>query len=1296
MRSTGVDITEESKQRELLTKCGLKHLKDGEAEGSLRSVLSEEEGEYFEWEDGKWQERQYQLGEGAVAFGSYTQASGQYAHAEGLGAKATGEQAHAEGLNTTARGNNSHAEGANTTASGSGSHSEGDRSTASGFCSHAEGNAVTASGDNSHAEGISTVASGSGSHAEGNMSKAIGMASHAAGVGTTAQGDYSHAEGNTTTAIGEASHTEGRGTTASGDYSHAEGQETIVQEEAIGSHAEGYQTVVHGEVTHEDGTTTKGDYAHAEGENTQAYGRGSHAEGYQCVTKNNFAHAEGNVNIAEGFASHAEGGFNTAKGQYSHAEGNNNFANAMSSHAEGSNNTIAEGAYYGHAEGERNTIEGGNGVHVEGNNNKVNGQYAHAEGQNTVAEGLAAHAEGWGTTASTTGSPGAHAEGVSSKALELAAHAEGQETTASGVASHAEGNTTTASGPISHAEGAGTTASGAYSHAEGQGTTASGAQSHAEGLGNKAEGDCSHAEGTTTTASGNNSHAEGAGSKAVGSQSHAEGAGSTANGAQSHAEGGGTTAGGAQSHAEGGGSQALGDNSHAEGASTVASGDNSHTEGANSVASGDNSHAGGCNTIASHESQTAIGKYNKDVDSLLSVGNGEYDEATSEPVRRDALRVERDGKIYILDEEGNEVLLQELYDDEVQYLMEHKREKAVANSLETYGLEAHGFILGWSAANSSIDNPVVGEFVPLYRVKSVNNGKAQVGFTVVSRDNSKGVYKASYYFSSLGDNRVDIIMTHYANHNADSYFSRDCIGFVPIANREWLIVRKVLTSAEDYMVVTDDMKDKNGGYAIISCFTDNKYDSEKQNEADGSNRVILIDSTFSEYEGVNLAENFVPCIDCTGVAEQADEPNVAESVFVSGGDKKYGLFLSILLNDIDGDTSEDITAAFERHIGENILLYVTSTTTSSEDSGNLANQGSYALVNLKFSSMENGYAWIPEMLLRNGMRNGDVRVSGGDVSEYAVGLGSSVEGSVMTVRLLANNTSNCTLTWRTGADVDIINKDVFWYKAITTGYVHAAKWAKEDCCLEADSHLLASEEFYECGFSAAENEDDWGNLDYLYLFPENQSKYTAYQIWSYGGCPVDDLTDFRVTVSKISASNSPSGNRITNGLVYEVEQEVVGLVAGEEVKFTRTGSVDLTNGNSCTWRPWKRFVLAALNAGSDEEVLVLTQENLNDYYDADTEILQVPAGTKTILFNLPDTKVAAIQMEGVTSGQRITVAGSFVPSQHYSADKNVDGRFSSYLYTYRSGYNMGSNDGRLEYAFEDFMYYYGVWYSKGY
>jgi hypothetical protein len=702
--------------------------------------------------------------------------------------------------------------------------------------------------------------------------------------------------------------------------------------------------------------------------------------------------------------------------------------------------------------------------HAEGGNNTAKGQFSHAEGNNNFANAMSSHAEGSNNTI---------AEGA------YYGHAEGERNTIEGGNGvHVEGNNNKVNGPYAHAEGQNTVAEGLAAHAEGWGTTASTTGSpgaHAEGVSSKALELATHAEGNGTTASG--------------VASHAEGQGTTASGAQSHSEGGGTTAGGAQSHAEGGGSRALGDSSHAEGNGTTASGVASHAEGSGSVASGESSHAGGYGTIASHEAQTAIGKYNKDVDSLLSVGNGEYDEATKQPIRKDAFRVERDGKIYILNEEGNEVLLQGLV-----------------------------------------------------------------------------------------------------------------------------------------------FEDK------------------------------------------------------------------AESVFVSGGDKEYGSFLTIVLDDIDGDTSEEFNASFERHLGESILLYVSSTTSSSEDSGNLANQGSYALVNLKFSPMENGtYAWIPEMLLRNGMRNGDVRVSGGDVSEYAVGLGSSVEGSVMTVRLLANNTSNCTLIWRTGDAVPIADKSSFYYKSITTGYVHAAKWAKEDCCLEADSHLLGNEDFYACGFSAAENEDDGGNLDYLYLFPENQSKYTAYQhVSSFGGCPVDDLTDFRVTVSKISASNKPSGNRITNGLVYEVEQEVVGLVAGEEVKFTRTGSVDLTNGNSCTWRPWKRFVLAALNAGSDEEVLVLTQENLNNYYDADTEILQVPAGTKTILFNLPDTKVAAIQMEGVTSGQRITVAGAFIPSEHYSADKNVDGRFSSYLYTYRSGYNMGSNDGRLVDAFEDFMYYYGVWYSKGY
>lgn len=109
---------------------------------------------------------------------------------------------------------------------------------------------------------------------------------------------------------------------------------------------------------------------------------------------------------------------------------------------------------------------------------KASGDYSHAEGNNTTASGVSSHAEGEDTTASDNGS-----------------HAEGGHTIASGVHSHAEGSTTTASGQDSHAEGQNTTASGYNSHAEGGHTTASGRYSHVEGGYTIASGDYQHVQG---------------------------------------------------------------------------------------------------------------------------------------------------------------------------------------------------------------------------------------------------------------------------------------------------------------------------------------------------------------------------------------------------------------------------------------------------------------------------------------------------------------------------------------------------------------------------------------------------------------------------------------------------------------------------------------------------------------------------------------------------------------------------------------------------------------------------------
>lgn len=131
------------------------NLKNGIAEGSVRTVSSAEESD------------SYKLGK--------------YAFAEGQGTKASGDGSHAKGNFTTASGNYSHAEGSYTIARGWGSH--------------AEGGGTTASGPESHAEGNNTTASGEVSHVEGNNTKAVGNASHAEGRGTIANGDSSHAQG---------------------------------------------------------------------------------------------------------------------------------------------------------------------------------------------------------------------------------------------------------------------------------------------------------------------------------------------------------------------------------------------------------------------------------------------------------------------------------------------------------------------------------------------------------------------------------------------------------------------------------------------------------------------------------------------------------------------------------------------------------------------------------------------------------------------------------------------------------------------------------------------------------------------------------------------------------------------------------------------------------------------------------------------------------------------------------------------------------------------------------------------
>lgn len=138
----------------------------------------------------------------------------------------------------------------------------------------------------------------------------------------------------------------------------------------------------------------------------------------------------------------------------------------------------------------------------------------------------------------------------------------------------------------------------------------------------------------------------------------------------------------------------------------------------------------------------------------------------------------------------------------------------------------------------------------------------------------------------------------------------------------------------------------------------------------------------------------------------------------------------------------------------------------------------------------------------------------------------------------------------------------------------------------------------------------------------------------------------------------------------------------------------------------KYFDSSTPNGGTSAKILYphleITDSNLSDYYDSSTEILKnIHDVAKVIAFRTTNQiKVSAIQFESPyksENGRRLTLIGNFSPSQQYSGG-NTDGRFSTYLYVYRGG-SIGyqsSFTGQIRDAFEDFIYFNGIWYSKGY
>lgn len=115
------------------------------------------------------------------------------------------------------------------------------------------------------------------------------------------------------------------------------------------------------------------------------------------------------------------------------------------------------------------------------------------------------------------------------------------------------------------------------------------------------------------------------------------------------------------------------------------------------------------------------------------------------------------------------------------------------------------------------------------------------------------------------------------------------------------------------------------------------------------------------------------------------------------------------------------------------------------------------------------------------------------------------------------------------------------------------------------------------------------------------------------------------------------------------------------------------------------------------DTLEITDSNLSTYYDSTTQILSgIDKWIGTIVISTTNSiTISAIQLTDVFNGKRLSLVGNFAPSERY-AGTTTDGRFSQYLYEYRYGEWGYNNTDALKEAFEEFIYFNGIWYSKGY
>lgn len=216
-----------------------------------------------------------------------------------------------------------------------------------------------------------------------------------------------------------------------------------------------------------------------------------------------------------------------------------------------------------------------------------------------------------------------------------------------------------------------------------------------------------------------------------------------------------------------------------------------------------------------------------------------------------------------------------------------------------------------------------------------------------------------------------------------------------------------------------------------------------------------------------------------------------------------------------------------------------------------------------------------------------------------------------------------------------------------------------------------------------------------------------------GWTNIADRTDMQQSAGRykvdglLDCSNWAVGSKIPDSLpndimlhtlqIYVRQLEINYAALVRQINFTSSdGSINVNpiEGGGTDY---------TVNLQSFYGVLEINDDNKSTYYKRDEEIVyNVPAHIQTIVINTSKTlKISAIQGDNF-NGRRLTLAGNYAPSERYTIDaSNTEGRFSQYLYEYRAGSvttgasSVSWSDNIAE-AFETFIYFNGIWFSKGY